>query len=135
MNNHPSLYILDVKHLKPYIKEERMLSVLCCIFNGIPSPPLLNVLSFRDHLPINGYFERTFNHSFLMYNRIFAVRICTHIQTVHQNGCFDSCICKGGVFLNDEKVEAASFAVTAEMLREGVKLRKGKKVFHKAVLA
>ena len=41
---------------------------------------------------------------------------------------------QGGVFLNDEKVEAASFAVTAEMLREGVKLRKGKKVFHKAVL-
>ena len=42
---------------------------------------------------------------------------------------------QGGVSVNDEKVEAASFAVTAEMLREGVKLRKGKKVFHKAVLA
>ena len=42
---------------------------------------------------------------------------------------------QGGVFLNDEKVEAASFAVTEEMLRQGVKLRKGKKVFHKAVLA
>ena len=42
---------------------------------------------------------------------------------------------QGGVFLNDEKVEAASFAVTAEMLKAGVKLRKGKKVFHKAVLA
>ena len=42
---------------------------------------------------------------------------------------------QGGVFLNDEKVEAASFAVTEEMLRAGVKLRKGKKVFHKAVLA
>ena len=42
---------------------------------------------------------------------------------------------QGGVFLNDEKVEAASFAVTEEMLKAGVKLRKGKKVFHKAVLA
>ena len=42
---------------------------------------------------------------------------------------------QGGVFLNDEKVEAASFAVTADMLKDGVKLRKGKKVFHKAVLA
>ena len=30
---------------------------------------------------------------------------------------------------------AAQFAVTEEMLKEGVKLRKGKKVFHKAVLA
>ena len=42
---------------------------------------------------------------------------------------------QGGVFLNDEKVPAATFAVTEEMLRQGVKLRKGKKVFHKAVLA
>ena len=42
---------------------------------------------------------------------------------------------QGGVFVNDEKVSAAQFAVTEEMLREGVKIRKGKKVFHKAVLA
>ncbi|MDO5400240.1 MAG: tyrosine--tRNA ligase [Eubacteriales bacterium] len=42
---------------------------------------------------------------------------------------------QGGVFVNDEKVSAATFAVTGEMLREGVKIRKGKKVFHKAVLA
>ncbi len=42
---------------------------------------------------------------------------------------------QGGVFVNDEKVSAAQFCVTEEMLREGVKIRKGKKVFHKAVLA
>ena len=42
---------------------------------------------------------------------------------------------QGGVFVNDEKVPAASYAVTEAMLREGVKIRKGKKVFHKAVLA
>ena len=42
---------------------------------------------------------------------------------------------QGGVFVNDEKVPAASFAVTEAMLKEGVKIRKGKKVFHKAVLA
>ena len=42
---------------------------------------------------------------------------------------------QGGVFVNDEKVPAASFAVTEEMLKEGVKIRKGKKVFHKAVLS
>ena len=41
---------------------------------------------------------------------------------------------QGGVLVNDEKVPNAQFAVTEEMLREGVKLRKGKKVFHKAVL-
>ncbi len=42
---------------------------------------------------------------------------------------------QGGVFVNDEKVPSHTFAVTEEMLREGVKIRKGKKVFHKAVLA
>ena len=42
---------------------------------------------------------------------------------------------QGGVFVNDEKVPAPQFAVTEDMLKEGVKIRKGKKVFHKAVLA
>ena len=42
---------------------------------------------------------------------------------------------QGGVLVNDEKVPNAQFAVTEEQLREGVKSRKGKKVFHKAVLA
>ena len=41
----------------------------------------------------------------------------------------------GGVFVNDEKVPEASYAVTEAMLKEGVKIRKGKKVFHKAILA
>ena len=41
---------------------------------------------------------------------------------------------QGGVFLNDEKVTSASQQVSAEELKTGVKLRKGKKVFHKAVL-
>ena len=42
---------------------------------------------------------------------------------------------QGGVFVNDEKVPTPDFMVTEAMLREGVKIRKGKKVFHKAVLA
>ena len=42
---------------------------------------------------------------------------------------------QGGVFVNDEKLTDATFAVTEEMLKAGVKIRKGKKVFHKAVLA
>ncbi len=42
---------------------------------------------------------------------------------------------QGGVLVNDEKVPNAQFAISEEQLREGVKLRKGKKVFHKAVLA
>ena len=44
-------------------------------------------------------------------------------------------ITQGGVLVNDEKVPAPTFMVTEAMLKEGVKIRKGKKVFHKAVLA
>ena len=42
---------------------------------------------------------------------------------------------QGGVLVNDEKVPNAQFVVTEEMLKTGVKIRKGKKIFHKAVLA
>ena len=42
---------------------------------------------------------------------------------------------QGGVFANDEKVASIDARFTAEQLKAGVKLRKGKKVYHKAVLA
>jgi len=42
---------------------------------------------------------------------------------------------QGGIFVNDEKMADPTFQVTEEMLKEGVKIRKGKKVFHKAILA
>ena len=42
---------------------------------------------------------------------------------------------QGGVLVNDEKMDDPSFVVTEDMLKEGVKIRKGKKVFHKAILA
>ena len=42
---------------------------------------------------------------------------------------------QGGVLVNDEKMDDPTFAVTEDMLKAGVKIRKGKKVFHKAVLA
>ncbi|MGM9553031.1 MAG: tyrosine--tRNA ligase [Faecousia sp.] len=42
---------------------------------------------------------------------------------------------QGGVFANDEKVASIDVRFTAEQLKAGVKLRKGKKVYHKAVLA
>ena len=38
---------------------------------------------------------------------------------------------QGGVLVNDEKVPNAQFVVTEEMLKAGVKIRKGKKIFHK----
>ena len=41
---------------------------------------------------------------------------------------------QGGVLINDQKVPGVDYVVTEAMLRNGLKLRKGKKVFHKAVL-
>ncbi|MBQ4544303.1 MAG: tyrosine--tRNA ligase [Oscillospiraceae bacterium] len=41
---------------------------------------------------------------------------------------------QGGVALDGEKVSAPDFIVTAEALKNGVKIKKGKKVFHKAII-
>ena len=41
---------------------------------------------------------------------------------------------QGGVFVNDSKVEAINFVVTEAQLKENVKIRKGKKTFHKAIM-
>jgi len=41
---------------------------------------------------------------------------------------------QGGVFVNDEKIAAIDVSFTEAQLRESLKIRKGKKVFHKATL-
>ena len=41
---------------------------------------------------------------------------------------------QGGIVVNDEKVGSIDAAFTADQLKAGLKIRKGKKVFHKAVL-
>ncbi len=41
---------------------------------------------------------------------------------------------QGGLFIDDSKVNKIDFAITAEQLKNGVKIRKGKKVYHKAFI-
>ncbi|MBQ2897696.1 MAG: tyrosine--tRNA ligase [Clostridia bacterium] len=41
---------------------------------------------------------------------------------------------QGGVAVNDEKVSDFNMEITNDMLKDGVKIKKGKKVFHKAIL-
>ncbi|MBS1407560.1 MAG: tyrosine--tRNA ligase [Oscillospiraceae bacterium] len=41
---------------------------------------------------------------------------------------------QGGVMVNDQKVSSIDESFTGEQLREGLKVRKGKKVFHKAIM-
>ena len=41
---------------------------------------------------------------------------------------------QGGVAVNDEKATDFNMEITEDMLKDGVKIKKGKKVFHKAIL-
>ena len=67
--------------------------------------------------------------------KIGILNLMVACKLAGSNGEARRLVQQGGVFVNDEKVPDHTFAVTKEMLKEGVKLRKGKKVFHKAVLA
>ncbi len=43
-------------------------------------------------------------------------------------------VLQGGVSVDDEKITAIDYMITLDALKNGVKIRKGKKVFHKAIL-
>ena len=70
----------------------------------------------------------------LVDGKIGILTLMVTCKLAGSNGEARRLVQQGGVFVNDEKVPAANFEVTEEMLRDGVKIRKGKKVFHKAVL-
>jgi len=67
--------------------------------------------------------------------KIGILNLMVACKLAGSNGEARRLVQQGGVFVNDEKVADHTFAVTEAMLKDGVKLRKGKKVFHKAVLA
>ena len=67
--------------------------------------------------------------------KIGILNLMVACKLAASNGEARRLVQQGGVFVNDEKVPDHTFGVTEEMLKEGVKLRKGKKVFHKAILA
>ena len=71
----------------------------------------------------------------LTEGKIGILNLMVACKLAGSNGEARRLVQQGGVFVNDEKVPDHTFAVTEAMLAEGVKIRKGKKVFHKAVLA
>ncbi len=73
--------------------------------------------------------------SSLTDGKIGILNLMVACKLAASNGEARRLVQQGGVFVNDEKVPDHTFAVTEAMLQDGVKLRKGKKVFHKAVLA
>ena len=67
--------------------------------------------------------------------KIGILNLMVSCRLAGSNGEARRLVQQGGVFVNDEKVPAVNFEITEAQLKDGVKLRKGKKVFHKAVLA
>ena len=63
---------------------------------------------------------------------LLSLMVASKLAT--SNGDARKNVAGGGVSVNDEKITDVKFEITREMLKEGVKLRKGKKVFHKAIL-
>ena len=70
----------------------------------------------------------------LTEGKIGLLSLMVACKLATSNGDARKNVAGGGVSVNDEKVTDVKFEVTREMLKEGVKLRKGKKVFHKAIL-
>ncbi len=70
----------------------------------------------------------------LVDDKIGILNLMAACKLAASNGEARRLVQQGGVFVNDEKVADPFFAVTRQMLQEGVRIRKGKKVFHKAVM-
>ena len=67
--------------------------------------------------------------------KIGILNLMVACKLAGSNGEARRLVQQGGVFVNDEKVPDHTFVVTEDMLNDGVKIRKGKKIFHKAILA
>ena len=67
--------------------------------------------------------------------KIGILNLMVACKLAGSNGEARRLVQQGGVFVNDEKVPDHTYAVTDAMLKDGVKIRTGKKVFHKAILA
>ena len=70
----------------------------------------------------------------LVDGKIGILNLMVACKLAASNGEARRLVQQGGVFVNDEKVPDHTFAVSEAMLKDGVKLRKGKKVFHKATM-
>ena len=66
--------------------------------------------------------------------KIGILNLMVACKLAASNGEARRLVQQGGVYVNDEKITDVSFFVDADALKAGVKIRKGKKVFHKAVM-
>ena len=92
----------------------------------------LEALANKVQLAITG--AQSYTADQLTDGQIGILNLMVACKLASSNKEARTLVTQGGVLVNDEKVPAPTFMVTEAMLKEGVKIRKGKKVFHKAVL-
>ena len=66
--------------------------------------------------------------------KIAILPLMTACGLIASNGEGRRLIQQGGVTVNDEKISSIDAAFTEEQLKDGLKIKKGKKIFHKAIL-
>ena len=76
----------------------------------------------------------TLTHDQLSEGAIGVIELLVACKLAPSKGEARRLIQQGGVMIDEKKVAAIDETVSAEALTEGVKIRKGKKVFHKAIL-
>ena len=82
-----------------------------------------------EHMP-----STTLEESQLTDGKIGLLSLLVATGLASSNGEARRLVLPGSVSVNGEKVTDPTFAVTAEMLKKGIVLKKGKKVYHKATL-
>jgi tyrosyl-tRNA synthetase len=76
----------------------------------------------------------TLSESQLENGSIGLLNLLVACGLASSNGEARRLVQQGGIALDDRKVDAIDERVSAEVLRKGVKIKKGKKIFHKAIL-
>ena len=82
-----------------------------------------------EHMPTTELAE-----SQLTDGKINVIDLMLACELIASRGEGRRLIQQGGVAADDIKVDSIDAAFTAEQLKNGLKLRKGKKIFHKAIL-
>ena len=67
-------------------------------------------------------------------DEILIVDVLVKCNLVSSKGEAKRLIIQGGISVDNNKVEAIDFKLTKKQLKNGVKIKKGKKVFHKVIL-
>ena len=76
----------------------------------------------------------TVSKDLLTDNKISVIDLMIACKLGTSKGEIRRLIQQGGVTVNEAKVESVDMHVTLEDLQKGVKIRKGKKIFHKAII-